>query len=159
MHIRFYRDPDTGEPHIFNHGITEAEVSRVLHRPGEDLSAADGARMALGQTAAGRYLRVIYVPDPEPDSVFVVMAYELGKAADRILLPPKEETPMNEEKFPPDWDAERVRRLIANYDALDEEQQVAEDEAAQEQPSQTTVVVPIEFMPAIRQMFAHKGGS
>ena len=66
---------------------------------------------------------------------------------------------MNEEKFPPGWDAERVRRLIAHYDALDQEQQVAEDEAAQEQPSQTTVVVPIEFMPAIRQMFAQKAGS
>ncbi len=77
MHIRFYRDPDTGDPHIFDHGISEAEVSQVLHRPGEDSPAADGARMALGQTAAGRYLRVIYIPDPEPDSVFVVTAYEL----------------------------------------------------------------------------------
>ena len=69
------------------------------------------------------------------------------------------ENPMSEEKFPPGWNADRVRRLIANYDALDEEQQVAEDEASQEQPSQTTVVVPIEFIPAIRQMFAQKGGS
>jgi len=25
----------------------------------------------------GRYLRVIYVPDPKPDSVFVITAYEL----------------------------------------------------------------------------------
>ena len=65
---------------------------------------------------------------------------------------------MSEEKFPSGWDAGRVRRLIAHYEALDEERQVAEDEAAQEQPSQTTVVVPIEFMPAIRQMFANKGG-
>ena len=48
----------------------------------------------------------------------------------------------SEERFPPGWDAERVRRLIAHYDALDQEQQVAEDEAAQEQPSQTTVVGP-----------------
>ncbi|MFZ1935626.1 MAG: hypothetical protein WCB27_25645 [Thermoguttaceae bacterium] len=64
-----------------------------------------------------------------------------------------------QEEFPPGWDAERVRRLIAYYDALDEEHQVAEDEAAQEQPSQTTVVVPIEFMPAIRQMFAQKSGN
>ncbi|MGW8256019.1 MAG: DUF4258 domain-containing protein [Thermoguttaceae bacterium] len=77
MHLRFYRDPDTGEPHIFNHGITKEEVSSVLRNPGEDLPAADGARMALGQTAAGRHIRVIYVPDPEPDSVFVVTAYEL----------------------------------------------------------------------------------
>jgi len=26
----------------------------------------------------GRYLRVIYVPDPEPDSVFVITEYELS---------------------------------------------------------------------------------
>ena len=31
----------------------------------------------MGQTEAGRYLRVIYVPDPNSDSVFVVTAYPL----------------------------------------------------------------------------------
>ena len=37
--------------------------------------------MKLGQTAAGRYLQVIYVPDENPNSVFVITAYELhGKA-------------------------------------------------------------------------------
>jgi hypothetical protein len=37
--------------------------------------------MKLGQTAAGRYLQVIYVPDEDPKSVFVITAYELrGKA-------------------------------------------------------------------------------
>ena len=63
---------------------------------------------------------------------------------------------MNDQKFPPGWNAERVQRLIAPYDALDEEQQVAADEAAGEQPGQTTVVVPVEFMPAIREMLAHR---
>ncbi len=77
MRIRFYRDPDTDEPHVLNHGVTEAEVYQILRRPGEDAPAADGARVALGQTVGGKYLRVIYVPDPEPDSVFVVTAYEL----------------------------------------------------------------------------------
>lgn len=33
--------------------------------------------MVIGRTAGGRYLRVIYVPDPEPNSVFVITAYEL----------------------------------------------------------------------------------
>jgi hypothetical protein len=33
--------------------------------------------VAIGQTRAGRALRVIYVPDPEPDSIFVITAYEL----------------------------------------------------------------------------------
>ena len=44
-----------------------------------------GSRVALGRTAAGRYLRVIYVPDPEPDSVFVITAYDLGPKAKRAL--------------------------------------------------------------------------
>ncbi|MGO8751795.1 MAG: hypothetical protein ACLQNE_38120 [Thermoguttaceae bacterium] len=66
---------------------------------------------------------------------------------------------MSQERFPPGWDADRAERLIAHYDALGEDQQVAEDKAAQEQPGQTTVVVPIEFMPAIRQMLAERGGS
>lgn len=63
---------------------------------------------------------------------------------------------MNEKKFPPGWDAGRVQRLIAHYEALDEESQVAEDEAALDLQGQTTVVVPVEFMPAIRQMLSQK---
>jgi hypothetical protein len=66
------------------------------------------------------------------------------------------ETIMNEQKFPPGWDAERVRRLLAHYDSLDEDSQVAEDEAALDSQGQTTVVVPVEFVPAIRQMIAQK---
>lgn len=64
-------------PHIYGHGITEAEVEYVIRNPGEDIPGRDDSRQALGQTEAGRYLRVIYVPDPEPNSVFVVTAYEL----------------------------------------------------------------------------------
>ena len=77
MEIRYYIDPATGQPHIYGHGVTEAEVEYVLQHPGEDLPGTDNSRQALGQTEAGRYLRVIYVPDPEPDSVFVVTAYPL----------------------------------------------------------------------------------
>lgn len=77
MRLRFYRDPETGEPHIWEHGVTEVEVSDVLHHPGEDRQGRGTSRVALGQTSAGRYLRVIYVRDPEPRSVFVVTAYEL----------------------------------------------------------------------------------
>jgi hypothetical protein len=77
MEVRYYLDPESGEPHIHEHGVTEEEVEAVLLRPGEDLPAKDGARQALGQTAAGRFLRVIYVPDPDPNSVFVLTAFEL----------------------------------------------------------------------------------
>ena len=81
MNIRFYVDPETGLSHIHRHGIDEYEVEDVLEKPGEDRAGRDGSRVAIGQTRAGRYLRVIYVPDPEPDNVFVITAYELrGKS-------------------------------------------------------------------------------
>jgi hypothetical protein len=81
MDVRFYNDPETGQPHIYGHGVTEDEVREVLQGPGEDFPAARGPRMKLGQTSAGRYLQVIYVPDADPNSVFVITAYELrGKA-------------------------------------------------------------------------------
>ena len=77
MNVRFYVDPETEVPHIHNHGIDEEEVIDVLSSPGEDRPGREGARVALGKTRAGRYLRVIYVLDPQPDSVFVITAYEL----------------------------------------------------------------------------------
>jgi hypothetical protein len=81
MGIRFYLAPDTRLPHIYEHGVNEEEVEDVLRRPGEDRPGTEGSRVALGQTRGGRYLRVIYVPDPEPNSVFVITAYQLtGKA-------------------------------------------------------------------------------
>jgi hypothetical protein len=81
MEIRFYNDPETSQPHIYSHGVTEEEVAQVMRGSGEDLPGTDDSRMKLGQTLAGRYLQVIYVPDEEPSSVFVITAYELrGKA-------------------------------------------------------------------------------
>lgn len=81
MNIRFYLDPVTGAPHIYNHGVDVREVEEVLKNPTEDRIGREGSRVAIGQTAAGRYLRIIYVPDPFPDSIFVITAYELtGKA-------------------------------------------------------------------------------
>ena len=77
MNARFYIDPSTGLPHIHGHQVEEAEVIDVLEGPGEDRAGGDGSRIAVGRTAAGRYLRVIYVPDPEPDSVFAITSYQL----------------------------------------------------------------------------------
>jgi len=77
MKIRFYIDPETHLPHIYNHEGREDEVEDVLRKPGEDRPGKENSRIAIGQTKGGRYLRVIYVPDPEPDSVFVITAYEL----------------------------------------------------------------------------------
>jgi hypothetical protein len=83
--VRYYIDPETDQPHIYQHGVVEHEVEEVLRRPLEDRPGRERSRIALGQTEGGRYLRVIYVPDPLPDSVFVVTAYQLGPNALRAL--------------------------------------------------------------------------
>jgi hypothetical protein len=75
LQARFYLDPVTGLSHIDRHQVEEHEVLEVLEKPGEDRAGREGSRVTLGPS--GRYLRVIYVPDPEPDSVFVITAYEL----------------------------------------------------------------------------------
>lgn len=82
MRVRYYIDPQTELPHIYGHNVAESEVEAVLARPGEDRPGHEGSRVAIGRTSAGWLLRVIYVPDPEPDSAFVITAYEIkGKAA------------------------------------------------------------------------------
>ena len=78
MDVRYHRDADTGLPHIYGHGITEEEVEYVLRSPGEKRAGSNDSMHALGQTAAGRYIRVIYVPDPIGDGVFVITAYGLA---------------------------------------------------------------------------------
>lgn len=81
MEVRYHLDPDSEQPHIYGHGVSEREVEEVLRGRGEDLRAAQDSRRKIGQTAAGRILQVIYVPDKNPESLFVITAYELrGKA-------------------------------------------------------------------------------
>jgi hypothetical protein len=75
--IRYYIDAHTGQPHIYHHNISEAEVEDILQNAGEDRPGAEGSRIAIGQTRTGRYLRVIYVLDPERNGIFVITGYEL----------------------------------------------------------------------------------
>ena len=78
MNLRFYIDAETGRPHIHGHGVEEQEVEDVIRSPGEDRPGRDDSSIAIGQTQEGRYLRVIYKRDADPDSVFVITAYELA---------------------------------------------------------------------------------
>jgi hypothetical protein len=78
VEVRYFIDPDTGQPHVYNHGVREDEVEWVLEHPGEERQGLDGSRVLIGQTESGRYLRVVYVADPEPNSAFVITAYELN---------------------------------------------------------------------------------
>jgi hypothetical protein len=62
VEVRYYFDPDPRQPHIYGHGLTEAELEWILAHPAEDGPCSESSRQALGQTAAGRYLRVVYAP-------------------------------------------------------------------------------------------------
>ncbi|HZZ45110.1 MAG TPA: hypothetical protein VFE58_19395 [Tepidisphaeraceae bacterium] len=77
MDVRFLYDLDTGLPHIEQHGVSSYEALQVLHRREADAPAKDGARMAEGQTDAGRYLRVIYRSNEIDHSILVITAYDL----------------------------------------------------------------------------------
>jgi Domain of unknown function (DUF4258) len=85
MDIRYFIDQETGLPHIYRHGVLEEDVENALRRPVEDRPGREGSRVAAGRTESGRYIRVIYVADPVPDSVFVITAYPLGWRALRAL--------------------------------------------------------------------------
>ena len=78
MDCRFYIDPSTDQPHIYNHGIEEYEVEDVMQNALEDRPSRNGTRETLGQTRGGRYLRVVYVPDDDPaDSFFIITALDI----------------------------------------------------------------------------------
>ena len=78
MNVPFYLHPETGEPHNYHDGVREDEVEDVHRAPGEDRSGREGSRVTLGQTRAGKYVRVIHGQDPESQSVLVMTADELS---------------------------------------------------------------------------------
>ncbi len=57
-------------------------------------------------------------------------------------------------EFPTGWDEERVRRVINYYESQTEDEAVAEDEAAFEDPGQTVMLIPNELVPAVRELLA-----
>ncbi|SRR5437899_458368 len=133
MELRFYEDPDTGQPHIYAHRVSEQEVEEVLRGRGEDLRATGNSRRKIGQTSAGRYLQVFYVPDEDP-----------------------EETEMSKQQFPPGWDEKRVKELIAHYENQTEDEEFAEIEAAREAEDITLMAIPTQLVPEVRALLARK---
>jgi hypothetical protein len=58
--------------------------------------------------------------------------------------------------YPPGWDEERVQCLIQHYDSLSEDEAVAEDEAAFEEPTQAVMEIPNELVPTVRALLADR---
>jgi hypothetical protein len=140
---------------VYGHGVTETEVEEVLRGRGEDLRATGNSRRKIGQTLAGRFLQVFYVPDEDPDSVFVITAYEpQAKAKKSLPSSTTEEAEMKKQKFPPGWDEKRVKELIAHYESQTEDEEFADIEAAREAEDITLMAIPTELVPKVRALLA-----
>jgi hypothetical protein len=59
---------------------------------------------------------------------------------------------MSGKNFPPGWDEARVRRVLRHYDAQSDEEALAEDEAAFETTTDTTMTVPTDLVPTVREL-------
>lgn len=57
-------------------------------------------------------------------------------------------------KFPPGWDEARVQRVLEHYDAQSDEEAVAEDEASFEATTHTAIEIPVDLLPAVRELIA-----
>jgi hypothetical protein len=65
---------------------------------------------------------------------------------------------MTQSKYPAGWNEERVRRVLEHYEAQSDEEAVAEDEAAYEATTHTMMEVPVELVPAVRELIAKRTG-
>ena len=63
---------------------------------------------------------------------------------------------MKESKYPPGWDEARVTRVLAHYEQQSDEEAVAEDEAAYESTTHTAMAVPVDLVPAVRELLAKR---
>jgi hypothetical protein len=63
---------------------------------------------------------------------------------------------MNDKKYPPGWDEDRVRRVLQHYESQSDEQAVAEDEAAYEATTHTSMEIPVDLVPVVRELIAKR---
>ena len=61
---------------------------------------------------------------------------------------------MDNTTYPPGWDEQRVREVIAEYERQSEEEAVAEDEAALRDENLAVVEIPRQLVPAVRDLIA-----
>lgn len=61
---------------------------------------------------------------------------------------------MSKSQFPPGWNEDRVKQVLAHYEGQSEEAAIAEDEAMLEHPGETFMEVPVELVPKIRELIA-----
>ncbi|MBK8541650.1 MAG: hypothetical protein IPL60_16845 [Ardenticatenia bacterium] len=56
--------------------------------------------------------------------------------------------------FPHGWDEKRLQEILRHYESQTDDEALAEDEAAFEDPTQALMEVPIELVPVFREIIA-----
>jgi hypothetical protein len=63
---------------------------------------------------------------------------------------------MKQSRYPAGWDEARVKRVLAHYAQQSDDEAVAEDEAAYESTTHTAMDVPVDLVPAVRELLAKR---
>jgi hypothetical protein len=66
----------------------------------------------------------------------------------------KTEITMKQKQFPPGWDEKRVQGVLDHYELQPEEEAVAEDESSFDDATQVVMEIPLELVPAMRELLA-----
>src|SRR5690349_7284254 len=77
------------------------------------------------------------------------------KSCERLAATTAEKI-MSRTNFAEGWNEERVRELLEHDEAQSDEEAVAEDEAAFESTTHTTMEVPVDLVPKVRELIAKR---
>ena len=100
---------------------------------------------------------MIYVRDLQPDSVFVITAYDLkGKTLGRVPTANEKAQVKKQNRCPKGWDETRVLGVLQHCESQTEEEAVAEDEAAFRTTDQAVAIVPKSLVPAVTKLISRK---
>jgi len=156
MNLRFHRD-DSGDPHIWEHNVSETEVAEALYRPLYSRRGRGTSIIAIGQTRAGRYLKIIYFAGRRWSRYLCNKSVRSATQADSCAqTPPKAEIDMepsqnkrkvskkDPDRYPKGLNRKKVQELIDYYEKQSDEEAIAEMEAAPD-ANFTVMAVPLEL--------------
>src|SRR5437763_2748832 len=140
------------------------KVVGVAHGELDPAAAANRAIVNLDRAPKNERGRVEYDVDfyvlrpADPNRGNHKILYEVDQPRPQAALrvASAQEKAMSQSKYPVGWDEERVRRVLEHYETQLDEEAVAEDEAAYEATTHTAMEVPVELVPAVRELIAKR---
>jgi hypothetical protein len=66
---------------------------------------------------------------------------------------------MSKSRLPKDWDEARVKRVAEHYNNQSDDEAVAEDELAYTETTHTSMDVPVDLVPKVRELIAKRKAS